>query len=158
MGSSTPKDVDLVLERAVPISAEQLFRGYAEAEILKQWFTPHPWITSEAEIDPVPGGIFRTVMNGPDGERNEGTGCVLEVVKNRRFVWTSALEPGFRPVPSPDEGFLFTAIMDFEPTANGAIYRATARHMTAADAKTHAEMGFEQGWGAALDQLVALFS
>ncbi|MFM8946226.1 MAG: SRPBCC domain-containing protein [Actinomycetota bacterium] len=97
-------------------------------------------------------------MTAVSSSPSDGTGCVLDVVKDRRFVWTSALEPGFRPRPQPEMGFLFTAIMDFEPTANGAIYRATARHMTAADAKTHAEVGFEQGWGAALDQLVALFS
>jgi uncharacterized protein YndB with AHSA1/START domain len=29
-------------------------------------------------------------------------------------------------------------------------------HATAADSKRHADMGFHDGWGAALDQLVAL--
>lgn len=73
---------DLVLELTVSISAEQLWQGWTDATMLKKWFTPAPWITTEAEIDPRPGGIFRTVMNGPDGERNEGTGCVLEAIKN----------------------------------------------------------------------------
>lgn len=152
--SNDPRD--LVLERDVPISGEQLWKGWTDPTILTQWFTPAPWITSEADIDPVPGGIFRTVMRGPNGERSEGSGCVLEAVENHRFVWTSALEPGHRPVVS-SEGFLFTAIIEFIPSDRGTLYRATARHATAADATAHAEMGFEAGWGAALDQLVALF-
>jgi uncharacterized protein YndB with AHSA1/START domain len=38
----------------------------------------------------------------------------------------------------------------------GAIYRATVMHRTPADRDTHAKMGFEKGWGIALDQLVSL--
>jgi uncharacterized protein YndB with AHSA1/START domain len=40
----------------------------------------------------------------------------------------------------------------------GTLYRATGRHATQADADQHAAMGFEVGWGLALDQLVALFA
>jgi len=149
---------DLVLELTVSISAEQLWQGWTDATTLKKWFTPAPWITTEAEIDPRPGGIFRTVMNGPDGERNEGTGCVLEAIKDTRFVWTSAMLPGFIPQARPEEGFFFTAILEFESVSGGTLYRATVRHETVADAQAHAEMGFEAGWGAALDQLVALFA
>ena len=146
----------LVLERIVPLSPAQLWKGWTDAAILTKWFTPAPWITQEAEVEASPGGIFRTVMCGPGGERNEGSGCVLDAVEDQRFVWTSALGPGFRPVVA-NEGFLFTAILEFAPTSDGTMYRATARHSTAADAASHADMGFEAGWSAALDQLVELF-
>ncbi len=148
---------DLVLERVVPITVQQLWRGWTDANVLMKWFTPAPWITVDAEIDPVPGGIFRTVMCGPSGERNEGSGCVLEAIENEKFVWTSALGPGFRPIEIGDGSFLFTAIIEIEPTGDGTLYRATARHANAKDATEHAEMGFESGWGAALDQLIDLF-
>lgn len=150
--------LDLVLEREVPVSVEQLWSGWTDPKVLVKWFTPAPWVTTDAEIDVRPGGIFRTVMQGPDGERNEGSGCVLLVEPFRKFVWTSALGPGFVPAPVDDDGFLFTAVLEFAPAGNGAVYRATARHVTAADAAAHADMGFHAGWGAALDQLVALFA
>jgi hypothetical protein len=35
---------------------------------------------------------------------------------------------------------------------------ATVRHADASGAKAHADMGFHNGWGAALDQLVTLMS
>ncbi len=146
---------DLVLERVVPVPQEHLWRGWTDPTVLVRWFTPAPWVTTEAEVELRPGGIFRTVMEGPDGERNEGAGCVLEVVEPRRFVWTSALGPGFVP-NIVTEGFAFTAILEFDAVPGGTRYRATARHATPDDAATHAAMGFEAGWGAALDQLVAL--
>jgi uncharacterized protein YndB with AHSA1/START domain len=109
------------------------------------------------------------VMRGPNGEAGgDGVGCVLEAVPNRRFVWTTALGPGYQPNPVEEGGFHFTGILEFEPVAGGAmgaaggtggtLYRATGRHATQADADQHAAMGFEVGWGLALDQLVALFA
>lgn len=35
-------------------------------------------------------------------------------------------------------------------------YRATVIHADEAGCRTHAAMGFEQGWSVALDQLVAM--
>ncbi len=157
MNDAVNRACDLVLERVVPIRPASLWRGWTDPAILVQWFTPKPWVTVEAEIDPVPGGVFRTVMCGPNGERNEGTGCVLEAVRDQRLVWTSAMEPGFRPVAHSTEAFLFTAILEFLPVDGGTLYRATARHSTPADATQHAGMGFEEGWRAALQQLVELF-
>ena len=148
---------DLSFERIVPVPAAHLWRGWTDPEVLVKWFTPAPWVTTEAEVDARPGGIFRTVMRGPNGEGNEGTGCVLEAVPNRRFAWTGALAPGFRPQPAPEGGFLFSAVIDLDEQQAGTRYRATVLHVTEADARRHAAMGFEAGWGAALDQLVALY-
>jgi uncharacterized protein YndB with AHSA1/START domain len=51
----------------------------------------------------------------------------------------------------------FTAIIELEPTGSGGTrYRAIAMHQSPEDAKQHAEMGFVDGWGEALAQLVAL--
>ena len=70
--------------------------------------------------------------------------------------------PGFRPAPvnapcGDDTEFMFTAKVEFEPHgANGTKYRATVIHADEAGCQKHAAMGFEAGWGAALDQLVAM--
>ena len=152
-------EFDLTFQRVVPVTAAQLWQGWTHAPTLMKWFTPAPWKTIDAQIDPRPGGIFRTVMRGPNGEAGgDGVGCVLEAVPNRRFVWTTALGPGYRPNPVAEGGFHFTGILEFEPVDGGALYRATGRHSTQADADQHAAMGFEVGWGLALDQLVALFA
>ena len=145
---------DLVLERVVRHKAHDLWRGWTDPKMLVQWFTPDPWRTTEAEVDLMPGGIFRTVMEGPDGERNEGSGCVLVAEVGKLFVWTSGLGPGFRPQEKPEGGFLFTAIIEFEDLEEGSRIKATGRHASREDARLHEEMGFHVGWGAALDQLL----
>ena len=153
---------DLTFQRVVPVTAEQLWQGWTDATTLMKWFTPAPWKTIDAEIDERPGGIFRTEMQGPNGESGGGgVGCVLEAIPHRRFVWTSALGPGYVPNVLEEGGFHFTGILEFLPAdaaSSGTLYRATGRHATQADADQHAAMGFEVGWGLALDQLVALFT
>ena len=148
------RDLDLELVREIDVAPEQVWKAWTTPEILMQWFTPKPWETTECEIDLRPGGIFRTVMRGPDGEEGGGDGCYLEVIENERLVWTAALAPGFRPQASE---LPFTAIIELEPLAGGGTrYRAIAMHQDPEGATTHDEMGFEHGWGAAADQMVEL--
>ncbi|MCB9746500.1 MAG: SRPBCC family protein [Alphaproteobacteria bacterium] len=144
--------LDLVLERLVPVSPAKVWRAWTEPEALKQWFTPRPWTTPEVEVDVRPGGIFRTVMQGPNGERVDSAGCYLEVVPERRLAWTDALKPGYRPSGQP----FFTAVLTLTPEGEGTRYHVVAKHASPEAAQQHADMGFHHGWGAALDQLVAL--
>jgi uncharacterized protein YndB with AHSA1/START domain len=146
--------LDLVLQRDVDVPPELVWRAWTEPEHLKQWFTPKPYETAAVDIDLQPGGIFHVVMRSPDGDEiDEGAGCILEVVENRRLVWTAALGPGFRPQSSD---FAFSAIISMEPSGSGTRYTAVAVHGTPELKAQHEEMGFHDGWGAALDQLVEL--
>ena len=143
---------DLVFRRRVPLSPETLFRAWTEPAWLTRWFTPAPWRTLEAEVDLRPGGIFRTVMRGPDGETHDNAGCWLEVVPYQRLVWTDAFLPGWQPAPEP----FVTVILTFVAGEGDTLYTAIARHKNADHRARHDAMGFQTGWGAALDQLVAL--
>lgn len=147
---------DLVLERTVDVPPHKVWQAWTVPEQLKQWFTPAPWTTVDCEIDLRPGGIFRTVMRSPEGQENEGVGCYLDVVPNQRLIWTGALLPGFRPAPVANGDLVFTAIILLEPHGEGTKYTAIVIHRDAEDCAQHAAMGFQQGWGAAFDQLVAL--
>lgn len=146
-------ELDLVLDRVVDVPVGPIWEAWTNAEKLMPWFCPVPWKVVACELDARPGGIFRTVMQGPEGEpMDNGAGCFLEVVHERRLVWTDALGPGF----TLKEGAFMVAILDLEPLEGGRTrYRAVARHANAATAQQHKEMGFEAGWGAVLDQLVA---
>lgn len=152
--------LDLVLEREVDITPAECFAGWTRPELLTEWFCPRPWKTTEAEVELRPGGIFRTVMRGPEGQEVSGTGCVLEVAPDRKFAWTGALGPNFRPHAKEETAnapFVFSAFVSFEPTpAGGTRYRAVVLHSDAAGKQAHEAMGFHAGWGAALDQLVEL--
>jgi uncharacterized protein YndB with AHSA1/START domain len=152
--------LDLVLERVVDVPRELVWRAWTEPEHLKKWFTPVPWQTVDCEIELKPGGIFRTVMRSPEGQEFPNLGCYLEVVKNKKLSWTNALEAGFRPASSAGDpatcgAIIFTAVITLESHGKGTKYTALAMHGHEDGRKKHEDMGFHDGWGKALDQLVA---
>ena len=151
--------LDLVLERVVDVPADRLFAGWTQPALIMQWFTPKPWQTVHAEVELWPGGKFHTTMRSPEGQEFPNTGCVLEVVPDRKFAWSGALGPGFRPRPSPVMAtvpFVMSAEVLFIPEGSGTRYVATVIHGDEESRKKHDAMGFHAGWGAALDQLVEL--
>jgi len=142
--------LDLVLEREIDVPVDLVWEAWTSPESIKEWFCPKPWSVSSCEIDLRPGGKFNTVMRSPEGQEFPNGGCYLEVVPNRRLVFTDTLLPGFRPAPKP----FFTAALLLEPTATGTRYTAIAIHGNEETRKQHEEMGFHDGWGTVVDQLV----
>jgi uncharacterized protein YndB with AHSA1/START domain len=156
--------LDLTFTRIVDVPKELIWRCWTEPELLLPWFCPKPWKTIACDIDLRPGGIFSSTMQSPEGvTMPTNMGCILEAIPNQRLTWTGALLPGYRPQASrsPEEAaFLFTATIALEDckTENGigTTYTATVLHVDEAGCAKHAAMGFEAGWGAALDQMVAM--
>lgn len=147
--------LDLVLEQVVAVPPALIWRAWTEPEHLMPWFCPKPWTVSACEIDLRPGGRFLTVMRSPTGEEFPNTGCYLEVIPQRRLLWTDGLQPGFRPAPAGGHlPFHLTAVITLEPVDGGTRYTACALHADEAARKQHEDMGFLHGWGTALDQLV----
>jgi len=152
--------LDLVLERVVDVPVARVFAAWTVPDQVRQWFTPAPWTTVACEIDLVPGGIFRTVMRSPEGQEYENLGCWLEVLRDERLIWTNVFEPGYRPtrqVPGKHcVEFPFTAVVAMASHGGGTRYTARVIHGTEEGRRSHEEMGFHDGWGAALDQMVAM--
>ncbi len=145
-------ELDLCFERIVPLTPEQVFRAWTTPALLEQWFCPKPWRAGDFDIDVRPGGQFKCTMYGPEGEVMPNAGCYLEVVPNRKLVWTDALHGDYRPAGSA----FMTGVVLMEPDPEGTRYFAMARHATAEATQQHRDMGFEAGWGAALAQLIEL--
>lgn len=149
---------DLTLTRTLKASPGAVYRCWTEPDLLKQWFAPRPVETTQAEIDPRPGGRFNTTMRVPEHGEISGSGSFLVTEPGRRLVWTSALGEDFRP-NAPGDGmvdFAFSCEITLSEVPEGCRYAVVLRHASEVDADKHAAMGFEQGWGAATDQLEAL--
>lgn len=143
---------DLVLTRLLAAPADKLFRCWTDTALLKQWFVPSPWTIARAEVDLRPGGGSLIMMRDPDGKEYPNAGVYLEVVPNRRIVFTDAYTAGWVPSAKP----FFTAIVTFEPEGTQTRYTAIARHWTEEARQQHEAMGFHTGWGICADQLEAL--
>ena len=143
--------LDLLLERDIDVPVELVWKAWTTPEHLRHWFVPKPWTITSCEIDLRPGGTFTTTMRSPEGQEYPNRGCFLDIIPNQRMIWTDTLLPGYRPAPKP----FFTAALLLAPNGTGTRYTAIAMHSDEAGSKKHADMGFEQGWGTVLDQLVA---
>ncbi len=76
--------------RLLDAPADKLFRCRTTPQLLTQWFAPRPYTTSVAEVDQRPGGRGNIVMKSPDGHETPCPGTDLEIVPNRRLVFTDA--------------------------------------------------------------------
>ncbi|TKD53298.1 SRPBCC family protein [Sphingomonas baiyangensis] len=138
---------ELMIDRVIAAPRDAVWRAWTEH--LDEWFCPAPWRVAESEVEWRAGGIFRTVMEGPAGERvDEGAGVILEIVPGERIVFTDALTPDWRP-----RGPFMVATIELADAGEGTRYTATCRHWTEEACAQHEAMGFHAGWGAAADQL-----
>ncbi len=149
MPAASTSSRELVLRRIINLPREKLFQAWATR--LPEWWAPKPLTTVVCETDFRAGGRFHTVMHALDGAEYPCGGVFLEIVANERIVFTDAFGPGWEPNP---EAF-FTAVVSFEALPGDRTqYTARALHWTEENCRKHEAMGFHQGWGQCLDQLV----
>lgn len=141
---------DLSFTRTLPIPPALVWDCWTSPVHIPRFFVPRPHRVTECEIDLRVGGRFNTVFEVEGNEmRNEGV--YLEVIPTRRLAFTDAYTEGWKP---KTESFM-TAILDLsEDGQGGTIYTATARHRTPELCENHKQMGFYEGWGIVVDQLV----
>ena len=149
-----PADRELVLDRYLPFPPERVYQAWTDPVLMVDWFTPAPWKTAKVETDVRAGGSSYIEMHGPNGEVMPNRGVYLEVVPNRKLVFTDA----FTEAWAPSEKAFMLAELTFTPEGEGTRYVARVRHWSTADREAHAQMGFEPGWNAAADQMVALLT
>ena len=145
---------DLLVTRTINAPPALVWKAWSTPEHLAKWWIPAPIECQVVKLDLRPGGAFETRMRedgGPFQPHLEG--CFLEVVPEASLGFTTTLTEGWRPA---EPWLAMTAIMTFEAEGRGTRYTARALHKSPADARNHEEMGFHNGWSAALDQLVAL--
>jgi uncharacterized protein YndB with AHSA1/START domain len=153
-GKTTPstEDRDLVLTRVIDAPPEKVYKAWTDPTQLTRWFAPAPWTTSRAEMDVRPGGSSLVVLKGPDGSEFPNRGVYLEVIPNKRIVFTDAYTEAWEPSRKP----FMTGILTFEDLGGKTRYTARVRHWTVEDREAHEKMGFHQGWAICAEQLAKL--
>ena len=143
---------ELTLTRTFDAPAAKVYRCWTEPELLKQWFAPRPFTTPVVETDIRAGGSSYFVMQDEAGNQYPNRGVYLEIVPNRKIVFTDAFTSAWKPSAKP----FFVGEIHFEEENGGTKYTAIARHWTKEDMETHEQMGFHEGWGQCADQLAEL--
>lgn len=96
---STPSDREIVTTRVFDAPRDLVFEAHTSCEHLSHWWGPRKYEVASCEIDFRPGGAWRIVLRGPEGEF-VFFGEYLEIVRPERIVWTFGF--GDMPVPGPE--------------------------------------------------------
>ncbi len=145
---------DLTILRLINAPPSRVWRAWAMPEHLAKWWIPAPLACQVVRLDLRPGGGFETRMREGDGPwQPHLDACFLEVVPERRLVFTTCLSAGWRPAAP---WLALTAIITLEAEGTGTRYSAQALHRSADDSRKHAELGFHDGWATAIAQLAEL--
>ena len=143
--------LDLSLTREIALPPAVLFACWTQSQHIPQFFVPKPHRVVACHIDLRVGGAFNTTFD-VDGAVMQNNGVWLEIVPDKKLVFTDAYTEGWKPAPEP----FMTAIITLDDLGdNRTRYTAIARHRSAEAAETHRQMGFYQGWGTVVDQLEA---
>lgn len=145
--------LDFAIERTIDAPARLVWDALTKPEHLAEWYMPKEWgRVARAEMDVRPGGVFSIDIAVKDGPEVPNLGCFLEVVPQKRLVWTSMLFPGYRPAVFDD--IPITAVVTLESQGSGTRYVFTALHRSEADLENNRTSGFYDGTVIATDQLV----
>lgn len=149
--------LDLIFERTTQLSPTQIWKAWTDPKTLMLWFCPKPWKVTDCRVELYSGGEFYTLMQGPAGEILPNHGSFLEVVENKKLVWTNMMTASYKPVAVDTKmGFMFTVTLLLSSCPQGTLYKAIVSHADEEGRKKHEQMGFQEGWGIAFQQLEEL--
>lgn len=148
-GMDPAEELELSVERLVDAPASAMWKAYTDH--LNEWFCPKPWRAEVQVMELHAGGRSSVTMYGPDGEVMPNDGVYLEVVPERRIVFTDAFQAGWKPA-----GPFMVGFFELEPQGEKTLFRGRARHWTRDSYEQHKAMGFEDGWGKVAEQWEAV--
>jgi uncharacterized protein YndB with AHSA1/START domain len=91
-----PSEREVVSTRVFDAPRRLVFEAWSKPEHLKRWMGSRTLTVTECELDPRPGGAWRTVLRGPGGREYAISGVYREVVPPERlvFTWRFETRPG----------------------------------------------------------------
>jgi uncharacterized protein YndB with AHSA1/START domain len=100
----------LIATRLFDAPRELVFKLWTDPKHLAQWWGPRGFITTTFEQSICPGGVWRLVMQGPDGKDYHNRITYLEIDEPRRLVFQHSIGPDVEPTDHK-------AIVDFADEA-----------------------------------------
>jgi uncharacterized protein YndB with AHSA1/START domain len=85
---TTPSDREIVMTRVFDAPRDLVFEAHTSCEHMSHWWGPRKYEVASCEIDFRPGGAWRIVHRGPEGEGPGFRGEFREIVPPERIVWT----------------------------------------------------------------------
>jgi uncharacterized protein YndB with AHSA1/START domain len=108
MRDSAPADTsdrEIVVTRVFDAPRALVFEAWTDPKHLAHWWGPNGFTLTTHELDFKPGGIWRSVMHGPDGRDYQNEIVYVEIAKPERLVYRHVSAPHFQmTVTFADDG------------------------------------------------------
>jgi uncharacterized protein YndB with AHSA1/START domain len=89
---TTRSDREIVMTRVFDAPRDLVFEAHTSCEHMSNWWGPRKYEVASCEIDFRPGGTWRIVHRGPEGEEHGFHGEFREIGRPERIVWTFEYE------------------------------------------------------------------
>lgn len=132
-------------------SPEDVWAAWTQPELLDQWWAPQPWRAETKSMDFRVGGYWLYAMVGPDASRHYARADYLTIDPINSFSVADCFcdENGVSNDDLPRQTWNNT----FKASGEGTLVVVDIKFPTEADLQKIVEMGFEQGFTAALTNL-----
>jgi uncharacterized protein YndB with AHSA1/START domain len=142
---TTPSDREIAMTRVFDAPRELVFAAHSSCEHLRRWWGPRGYEIVACEVDFRPGGAWRIVHRGPNGEEYAFRGEYREIVRPERIVWTFE----FEGMP----GNVSVETMTLEEHDGKTTFTSTSVFDTAEQRDGMLESGMEAGAAETMDRL-----
>jgi uncharacterized protein YndB with AHSA1/START domain len=89
---ATPNDTEIVMTRTFDAPRELVYEAMTNPEHIQRWWGWSHWTMPVCEADFRPGGSYRFVGRGPEGQEVPFKGTCLEAVRPERLVYTEIFD------------------------------------------------------------------
>jgi len=142
---ATPSEREIVMTREFDAPRELVFEAHSSCEHMSRWWGPRKYEFASCEIDFRPGGKWRVVHRGPDGEEYAFYGEYREILRPERIVWTFEFE-GF-------PGSVSVETMTLEEHDGKTTFTATSVYDTVEQRDQMLQSGMEEGATESMERL-----
>jgi len=145
-----PGQPTIVMTRVFDAPRRLVFEAHSKPEHVSRWWGPRRHALILCEVDFRPGGAWRFVLRGPDGQEHPFKGVYREIVPPERLVYTFICDvPGIRDHEAVET-------LTFEEHDGKTTLTDTMVHKTVEARDGHLQAGMEAGAAETLDRLAEL--
>ncbi len=139
-----------------PTEVSVVWDFFTKSELLDWWWAPKPWKTETFSLDFFPNGKWHYAMIGPEGDKHYAGATFNEINQHRSFDYTDYFtdEKGNKSTDFPEVNWLF----GFTGVEEGTKLTINIHHKSPENLQEMQEMGFEEGFKQALNQLYTILS
>ena len=151
-----PANKKLLVTREFAAPLELTWKAWTDKNILDKWWAPKPWKAETKEMNLKEGGYWLYCMVGPEGERHWCRCDFTEIVQLKYYNGTDSFcdENGNKISQPPPMDWK----VEFQKTQAGTKVLVEVSFATEKDLQTIVEMGFEEGFSSAHDNLDELLT